>query len=166
MNLNKNISVWRGNNTPPSQYHLWQKGDVLLHHNGLEWVENKVPMASPSQNGLMSKEDKDKLDELADEQVVADEEDITSVNGQLKLKDRDNTNGMGYIILRKNKSLAEQVTKKNTIYEIRYDFDLNGQEITIPEGCTLDFQGGSLSNGTIFLFKSYLISISLLKLTE
>lgn len=66
MNINKNISVWRGNNTPPTQYHLWQKGDVLLHHNGLEWVENKVLMASSNQNGLMSKEDKNRLDNLSD----------------------------------------------------------------------------------------------------
>ena len=63
---------------------------------------------------------------------AADEEDITSENNLLKLKDRSAINGMGYIILRKNKSFAEQVTKKNTIYEIRYDFDLNGAEITIP----------------------------------
>lgn len=97
----------------------------------------------------MSKEDKDKLDELADEQVVADEEDITSVNGQLKLKDRDTTNGMGYVILRKNKSFAEQVTKKNTIYEIRYEFDLNGTEVAIPEGCILNFYGGSINNGKL-----------------
>ena len=78
-----------------------------------------------------------------------DEEDITSVDGRLKLKDREAINGMGYVILRKNKTFAEQVTKANTIYEIRYDFDLNGEKITIPEGCVLDFQGGSLSNGNI-----------------
>lgn len=41
------------------------------------------------------------------------------------------------------------INKENTIYEIRYDFDLNGEKITIPEGCTLDFQGGSMSNGTV-----------------
>ena len=64
--INKNVSIWRGDTTPPTQYHLWQKGDVLFHHNGLEWVENKVPMASSDQNGLMSKEDKDKLDNLSD----------------------------------------------------------------------------------------------------
>lgn len=62
--INKHVSIWRGDNTPPTQYHLWQKGDVLFHHNGLEWVENKVPTASSNQNGLMSKEDKDKLDNL------------------------------------------------------------------------------------------------------
>ena len=64
MNLNKNVSVWRGNNTPPSQYHLWLKDDKLYHNNGIEWVENKVDLASLESDGLMSKEDKTKLDEI------------------------------------------------------------------------------------------------------
>lgn len=80
---------------------------------------------------------------------VPDEEDITSVGNKLKFKDRASDDGMGYVILRKDKTLAEQMTKTNTIYEIRYDFDLQGAEITIPEGCVLDFQGGKLSNGVI-----------------
>ena len=78
-----------------------------------------------------------------------DEEDITSNDGLLKLADRSAINGMGYVILRKDKTFAEQVIKANTIYDIRYDFDLGGQEITIPEGCVLDFQGGSLSDGVV-----------------
>lgn len=86
---------------------------------------------------------------------AADEEDLTVEHSDLlgidtlKLANRDNTNGMGYVILRKNKSFAEQVTKENTIYEIRYDFDLNGAEITIPENCVLKFNGGSFKNGII-----------------
>ena len=82
---------------------------------------------------------------------AADEEDITSENGLLKLKDRSALNGMGYVILRQNKGFAEQVIKANTIYEIRYDFDLNGDEVQIKEGCMLYFIGGSLSNGSIRL---------------
>ena len=74
--INKNVSIWRGDNTPPTQYHLWQKGDVLFHHNGLEWVENKIPMASPNQNGLMSKEDKDKLDNLVCDSLESDRGDL------------------------------------------------------------------------------------------
>ena len=89
---------------------------------------------------------------------AADEEDITSENRLLKLKDRSALNGMGHVILRKNKSFAEQVTLQNTIYEIRYDFDLNGAEITIPEGCVLDFQGGSFSNGTIKGANTFIVS--------
>ena len=27
MNINKNISVWRGDSTPPTDYHLWIKSD-------------------------------------------------------------------------------------------------------------------------------------------
>lgn len=41
------------------------------------------------------------------------------------------------------------INQPNTTYEIRYDFDLNGAEITIPEDCVLNFQRGSLNNGTI-----------------
>ena len=80
----------------------------------------------------------------------ADEEDITyNENDKLTFKDRNNIDGMGYVILRKSKSFAEQVTKANTIYEIRYEFDLNGAEVIIPEGCVLKFNGGKLSNGRI-----------------
>lgn len=81
-----------------------------------------------------------------------DEIDITS-NEQnlLQFKNRSALDGMGYVILRKNKTFAEQVTQANTIYEIRYDFDLNGDEIQIKEGCVLDFIGGSLNNGSIRL---------------
>lgn len=86
---------------------------------------------------------------------AADEEDLTVEHSDLlgidtlKLANRDNTNGMGYVILRKNKSFKEQITKENTIYEIRYEFDLNGIEITIPNNCILKFEGGSLKNGTL-----------------
>ncbi len=80
---------------------------------------------------------------------AADEEDLTAVNGLLQLKDRNTLNGMGYIILRRDKSFKEQLTQTNTIYEIRYDFDLDGKEVEIPENCVLKFEGGSLNNGTI-----------------
>lgn len=93
--------------------------------------------------------------------VPADEEDLTSVNGALQLKDRevdaDNFQSKGYVILRKNivdgKNVLtqEMINQPNTIYEIRYDFDLNGEEITIPEECTLKFEGGSLDSGTVAL---------------
>ena len=49
------------------------------------------------------------------------------------------------------------ISEPNTIYEIRYDFDLNGSTIEIHEGCTLKFNGGSLKNGTI-LFNETLLN--------
>ena len=117
--------------------------------------------------------------------LVADEEDLTEVVDEvsgkslLKLKDKaydlDNFSGLGRVILRKNivtvlnpdtqegqdiNLLTQQmINKPNTIYEIQYDFDLNNQEITIPEGCVLDFKGGSLSNGKIIFNYTYLLNI-------
>ena len=62
------------------------------------------------------------------------------------------------LILRKDKTFAEQVTQTNTIYEIRYDFDLNNEEVIIKNGCVLNFVGGSISNGTINGNSSIIIS--------
>lgn len=90
------------------------------------------------------------LNTLDSKVSTADEEDITSdENSLLKLKDRNNLNGMGYVILRKNKILSEQLTQTNTIYDIRYNFDLDGSELNVPEGCVLKFNGGSIGNGKI-----------------
>lgn len=78
-----------------------------------------------------------------------DEEDLTSENGLLKFKNRSSLDGIGYVILRKNIPLADQINLPNTIYEIRYDFDLGGSTLNIESGCILDFRGGSLNNGTL-----------------
>lgn len=44
---------------------------------------------------------------------------------------------------------SAMISQPNTIYEIRYDFDLNGETIQMKEGCTLKFEGGSLNNGIL-----------------
>lgn len=48
------------------------------------------------------------------------------------------------------------ISESNTIYEIRYDFDLDGESIEIQEGTVLKFEGGILRNGKITAFKIYL----------
>ena len=80
-----------------------------------------------------------------------DEEDLTTdENDLLKFANRSTAlNQMGYKILRKDATFTAQVTDANTIYEIRYPFDLDGEEVTIPAGCVLKFVGGQLSNGTL-----------------
>ena len=40
--MNKNISVWRGEKTPPTKYHLWQKNDTIYVNIKDEWQ----PLAS------------------------------------------------------------------------------------------------------------------------
>lgn len=107
--------------------------------------------------------------------ILPDEEDLTKSlpdengNSYLSLKDREynpeDFSGLGRVILRKNiveiddpiygrvtKNILFQdmIAQSNTIYEIRYDFDLNGNEIIIPARCTLDFQGGKIvGNGKV-----------------
>lgn len=41
------------------------------------------------------------------------------------------------------------INQSNTIYEIRYDFDMDGNIIEIKGGCTLYFNSGSISNGVL-----------------
>ena len=83
----------------------------------------------------------------------ADEEDTTrNADGKLQFKDRAYGDGMGYVILRKNKTFEEQVIQDNTIYEIRYDFEVGGtptNPFAIPNNCVLKFNGGTLANGYI-----------------
>lgn len=97
-----------------------------------------------------------------------DEEDLTTVpqspeKNVIRFKNRvydeANASGKGYKILRKywkevngvrkNILTQDMINDANTIYEIRYDFDLNGAEIQIKEGCVLKFIGGRLKNGTL-----------------
>ena len=125
-------------------------------------------------NVLDTWEDLFDWENLIIDSILPDEEDLTKSepdangNSYLSLKDREynpeDFSGLGRVIIRKNivevedpiygkvkKNLLYQdmFTQSNTIYEIRYDFNLGGKEITIPEGCVLDFQGGSLSNGIV-----------------
>ena len=90
---------------------------------------------------------------------LADEEDITSKQNKLKFKDKEYNpaqfSGLGKLYLRKNvvdgKNVLTQTMMQatNTIYIIQYDYDLQGEAITIPENCVLDFQGGTILNGKI-----------------
>lgn len=105
--------------------------------------------------------------------ILPDEEDLTGVkignNEYLKFKNKDyntlNFSGLGRIYMRENITSIEDTTtgevktinylsqqainKANTIYHIQYDYDLNGETITIPENCVLYFAGGSIGNGTL-----------------
>lgn len=57
--------------------------------------------------------------------------------------------GMGYRILKNGLSLSKQIDQANTIYVIKYDYDLQNSSLTIPANCVLEFEGGSICNGTI-----------------
>ena len=103
-----------------------------------------------------------------------DQYDICGNNGKyeinvLKFKDKKynpaNFSGDGYIILRKNivdnKNIltADMISEKNTYYEVRYDFDLNGETIILPENTSLVFKGGHINNGTVIFNKGTILGI-------
>ena len=106
----------------------------------------------------------------------ADEEDITTESGVLKFKDKEydtaSFSGLGRKYLRKNivngKNILtqEMINSANTRYIIQYDYDLNEETITVPEGCVLQFKGGSLSNGTISGINTLIESPSSVIFTE
>lgn len=125
-----------------------------------EFVNRKVTpeMLSESTKQLIEASGGGTITNLADDEDIESVDDGTGTN-VLKFKDRayspSTFSGKGYKILRKNivdgKNLLTQdmINEPNTRYIIQYDFDLNEQEITIPEDCILDFQGGSFNNGSI-----------------
>lgn len=53
------------------------------------------------------------------------------------------------VMLVTNKIFLQQVIKPNTKLFIKDDIDLNGNSVIIPHACTLVFNGGTISNGTL-----------------
>lgn len=92
-----------------------------------------------------------------DEDLISEE--LAEGGKVLKLADKmynaSAFSGLGRVYLRKNVTASKNIltqamiSNANTRYIIQYDYDLNGQAITIPKGCILDFQGGSISNGEL-----------------
>lgn len=136
-------------------------------------VEVDLEMSDTSENAVANKVIKkyvdaadkaleDRIESLEENGVGGgsanpDEEDITTnEKGKLQFKNRDAINGMGYVILRKGKALSEQIVNADTIYEVRYDFALD-TDFSMPENCTLRFNGGSLSGAyTLTLNATYI----------
>lgn len=54
-------------------------------------------------------------------------------------------------------AIQNRFNKPNTIYKITKDISLNYGVLTIPAGCTLDFQGGSFSSSGTIVFNSTLV---------
>lgn len=76
--------------------------------------------------------------------------DLTSLDELFNSRnDSPMLNKMSEKTLRRGFLLANQINSENTIYKIKYDFDLNGEKVTLPSGCVLKFEGGCIRNGRI-----------------
>lgn len=170
---NINTELDKKEDTTSVDQKLSLKADLEQFNNTVSGINTNIATKANAQdvtNAIGELQDK-----IGDRVVVSgnvtnnpDEEDITTEGDTpqtqvLKLKDRAydslNASGKGYKILRKNwqpingerKNVLTRamINEPNTIYEIRYDFDLDGAEIKIKENCVLSFKGGKLLNGKI-----------------
>ena len=84
---------------------------------------------------------------LKQEQQLTDEEKENVISN---IFDKTSSSGLKRKYLKQTGTLTQNdFNNSDTIYVIRYDFDLQNQTINIPENCILQFDGGSLSNGII-----------------
>lgn len=135
---------------------LYQNGDVSLYVHLVD-SESELIRTIHAYSTTDGGWEWESFDNPMGGSVSPDEEDITTnEEGKLQFKDRGNADGMGYVILRKGKALSEQIVNADTIYEVRYDFALD-TDFSMPENCTLRFNGGSLSGAyTLTLNATYI----------
>lgn len=72
-----------------------------------------------------------------------------SENSSKKVYLAENLQNVGTGNGRVNVLQQSMLSQKNVIYVIQFDYDLRGTSITIPEGSILEFDGGSLHNGSL-----------------
>lgn len=61
----------------------------------------------------------------------------------------EQTIGKNEKILSRDFPMTMQMNQENTVYVIKYDFDLDGEKVFIPERSVLKFRGGCIKNGTL-----------------
>lgn len=71
--------------------------------------------------------------------------------------DRTPESGMAYKVLVPESPLNEQMTSESTIYEVRENYNLGDETLSVPSGCTLFFNGGIIDGGEIVLDNTSII---------
>ena len=135
-----------------------------------ESISSETARATSAESSLLDKisQDKNELQGLINSIVpiqiegnvenAPDEEDISDVNNLLRLKDRVPGNGYGYKYIRKTDIFNEVVDSDNTVYVIRYSYDLGGDSIELPKNCVLLFDGGMVHDGELIGDDSLIIA--------
>lgn len=153
---------FKGSNMDAQQEECWSSDEYWEYIPNLQFVEDasrRIPYGA-----ILPEHLSDSLQQLISQHHtinnMVDDEDLTTKDcGIIKFKDKkyepNIASGKGYKILRKyfangvNTLTVEDFEWQNTIYEVRYDYDLQGQTLALPKGATLLFKGGSINNGTI-----------------
>lgn len=72
----------------------------------------------------------------------------------------DNSKQYKQIVLLGSRKFIEQVNEPNTKYIVKYNFDLKGQTVVLPENCILAIDGGQIKNGTIVVNGATLLNVN------
>ena len=147
---NKEYVVYRSLNT-------YQAGSFTVTINDVSYDNNSYIahlIEEVQKFNTKAEETEEKVETIADEETITmTENSKVAVRNRRYVATTSEVQGnKGYIILEKGQTFKEQiesVTEGNTIFEVRYDYDLNGEIVTIPNNCTLKFEGGNIANGTI-----------------
>lgn len=154
---------FKGSNVDAQQEERWSGDEYWEYVPDLQYI-NDASQRIPN-GAILPEHLSDSLKQLLSQHhtinnMVDDEDLETKSCGIIKFKDRpyqpNIASGKGYKILRKdfyngiNTLTVEDFEWQNTIYEVRYDFDLQGQTINLPKGATLLFKGGAINNGSVY----------------
>ena len=107
--------------------------------------EHKIPIPSMLYNAAVGGH-VTSSQQIIDENLNREQQDINEEVAAVPYN-ATTPNGMGKIVLKKNdnfKQVVEAQTNGNTIFVIKYDFTLT-DDVTIPNNCILEFDGGSIS---------------------
>ena len=151
---------FKGSNMDAQQEERWSDDSYWEYIPDLQYIEDasrRIPTGA-----ILPEHLSDSLQQLISQHHtitnMVDDEDLTTKDcGIIKFKDKkyepNIASGKGYKILRKyfangvNTLTKEDFEWQNTIYEVRYDYDLQEQTLVLPKGATLLFKGGSINNG-------------------
>ena len=154
---NKEYVVYRSLNT-------YQAGSFTVTINDISYDNNSYIahlIEEVQKFNTKAEETEEKVDTIADEETLEVIQEGEK-QGKIALKNRpmkrsattDEVIQKGFVILKEGddfKEVVESYTDGNVIFEIDYAFDLGGDdvEVNIPVNCTLKFEGGQISNGTL-----------------
>lgn len=167
LSYEKNGSLYteffKGSNVDAQQEERWSGDEYWEYVPDLQYI-NDASQRIPN-GAILPEHLSDSLQQLLSQyhtiNNMVDDEDLEIKGcGIIKFKDRpyqpNIASGKGYKILRKdfyngiNTLTVEDFEWQNTIYEVRYDFDLQGQTINLPKRATLLFKGGAINNGSVY----------------
>ena len=153
---------FKGSNMDAQQEERWSDDSYWEYVPDLQYIEDasrRIPAGA-----ILPEHLSDSLQQLISQHYtitnMVDDEDLTTKDcGIIKFKDKkyepNVASGKGYKILRKyfangvNTLTKEDFEWQNTIYEVRYDYNLQEQTLVLPKGATLLFNGGSINNGVV-----------------